>query len=443
MSVQTRLHCPECKGRLAPVSPAELRCTACGRTIPAADGVADFLGGAVPPASDPHRYGADPSIGEAPIGGLPGLVRGAAGNRWPGSLGEVLELGCGIGQMTEALVAAEPMRGLLAIDSAIDSVRSCRQRLLSRGLPGDLRPDFAALSGSQNAIRDSVADTVLGVDVMARIGDLRGFLATVHRVLRPGGRAWFVVSNRRYRQALCHAMAEAVAQNFARDRTWDDDTRGAIATVARSRLLLVHQGDTRFLAGLERKHLFDSEVLEDLAKEVGFATAEMIPLSPDPFGADSVREFCVAAGLPETFAHELAALAASAGQPFFGLLGHQDSSDSMLFWLTKDTVPAVQIFSARPKPALPVFTDACTAAGLDPLGFHELRHSYASMLVNAGCPLPYVAAQLGHSDTRMVEKHYGHLAPNAMADSIRSLMPKLGLMDAPKVAGLKIGGSAG
>jgi hypothetical protein len=125
----------------------------------------------------------------------------------------------------------------------------------------------------------------------------------------------------------------------------------------------VHQGDTRFLAGLERKHLFDSEVLEDLAKEVGFATAEMIPLSPDPFGADSVREFCVAAGLPETFAHELAALAASAGQPFFGLLGHQDSSDSMLFWLTKDTVPAVQIFSARPKPAAPAFTGAYTAGG--------------------------------------------------------------------------------
>jgi integrase len=87
--------------------------------------------------------------------------------------------------------------------------------------------------------------------------------------------------------------------------------------------------------------------------------------------------------------------------------------------------------------------DACTTAGLDPLGFHELRHSYASMLVNAGCPLAYVAAHLGHSDTRMVEKHYGHLAPNAMADSIRALMPKLGLTDAPKVAPLEIGGSAG
>jgi hypothetical protein len=42
----------------------------------------------------------------------------------------------------------------------------------------------------------------------------------------------------------------------------------------------------------------------------------------------------------------------------------------------------------------------------------------------------------------MVEKHYGHLAPSALADSIRALMPKLGLMGAPKVATLKIGGVA-
>jgi len=82
---------------------------------------------------------------------------------------------------------------------------------------------------------------------------------------------------------------------------------------------------------------------------------------------------------------------------------------------------------------------ACVAACLDTLSFHELRHSYASMLVNAGCPLAYVAAQLGHTDTRMVEKHYGHLAPNALADSIRALMPKLGLTEQPKVEPLKFG----
>jgi hypothetical protein len=38
----------------------------------------------------------------------------------------------------------------------------------------------------------------------------------------------------------------------------------------------------------------------------------------------------------------------------------------------------------------------------------------------------------------MVEKHYGHLAPNALADAVRKLMPDLGLVKRPKVAGLKI-----
>jgi integrase len=86
--------------------------------------------------------------------------------------------------------------------------------------------------------------------------------------------------------------------------------------------------------------------------------------------------------------------------------------------------------------------EACTAAGLAPLTFHELRHTYASMLVNKGVPLAYVAAQLGHSGTRMVEQHYGHLAPNAMAESIRTLAPLLGITDDPKVAALKISGGA-
>jgi len=88
-----------------------------------------------------------------------------------------------------------------------------------------------------------------------------------------------------------------------------------------------------------------------------------------------------------------------------------------------------------------LMAQACKDAKLEPLTFHELRHSYASMLVNAGCPLAYVAAQLGHSDTRMVEKHYGHLAPSAMADAIRAALPALGLVDLPKVAGLRIQGA--
>jgi hypothetical protein len=41
-------------------------------------------------------------------------------------------------------------------------------------------------------------------------------------------------------------------------------------------------------------------------------------------------------------------------------------------------------------------------------------------------PLLVVAQNLGHSDTRMVEKHYGHLAPSFIADTIRAAAPTFG-----------------
>ena len=54
------------------------------------------------------------------------------------------------------------------------------------------------------------------------------------------------------------------------------------------------------------------------------------------------------------------------------------------------------------------------------VNFHSLRHTWASLSVMAGMPLMVVAKNMGHADTRMVEKHYGHLAPNFIADAIRA-----------------------
>ena len=65
----------------------------------------------------------------------------------------------------------------------------------------------------------------------------------------------------------------------------------------------------------------------------------------------------------------------------------------------------------------------------DGLSFHELRHTYASTLIMATVPLTVVAQQLGHRDTRMVDKHYGHLAKQYVTDTIRNLSPKLNLVD--------------
>ncbi len=81
---------------------------------------------------------------------------------------------------------------------------------------------------------------------------------------------------------------------------------------------------------------------------------------------------------------------------------------------------------------------ACIAAEIPAVTFHELRHTYASSLVNRGVPLAYVAEQLGHSNTRMVERHYGHLCPSAKADSIRLLAPVLGFGGEVQVQPLEI-----
>src|SRR5262249_35582312 len=72
---------------------------------------------------------------------------------------------------------------------------------------------------------------------------------------------------------------------------------------------------------------------------------------------------------------------------------------------------------------------ACAAARIEPpVNFHGLRHTYASRLSMRGVPLAVIAAQLGHADTRMVEKHYGHLAPSYVADTVRAAFGTLGIV---------------
>lgn len=60
--------------------------------------------------------------------------------------------------------------------------------------------------------------------------------------------------------------------------------------------------------------------------------------------------------------------------------------------------------------------------------FHILRHTYASTLAMRGVPMGVIAAQLGHADTRMTEKHYAHLSPNYIAETVRAALPTFGIV---------------
>jgi integrase len=77
-------------------------------------------------------------------------------------------------------------------------------------------------------------------------------------------------------------------------------------------------------------------------------------------------------------------------------------------------------------------------ARISPLvNFHALRHTWASLAVMNGVPLLVVAKNLGHADTRMVERHYGHLAPSFVRDAIRAGAPKFGFAETSNVRPLR------
>ena len=63
--------------------------------------------------------------------------------------------------------------------------------------------------------------------------------------------------------------------------------------------------------------------------------------------------------------------------------------------------------------------------------FHDLRHTFATLLAMNGTSLQLIANQLGHSGTRMAEKHYAHFSPSYVATTIRANKPSY----APTVPG--------
>jgi len=103
------------------------------------------------------------------------------------------------------------------------------------------------------------------------------------------------------------------------------------------------------------------------------------------------------------------------GSALFRELTTGKTGDELLF-VRRDRRPWGKNHHVRP------LLKACQIAKVRPaVAFHELRHTYASHLAQAGVDLLTISKLLGHADTRVTAKHYAHLADRTLAAAVNKL----------------------
>jgi integrase len=87
----------------------------------------------------------------------------------------------------------------------------------------------------------------------------------------------------------------------------------------------------------------------------------------------------------------------------------------------------VGLLQRRRQPALEVnferrvFHRIFAKAGLRRIRFHDLRHTFASRLLQNGESPAYVKEQMGHHSIKVTVDIYGHLVPGANRDAVDRL----------------------
>jgi integrase len=105
------------------------------------------------------------------------------------------------------------------------------------------------------------------------------------------------------------------------------------------------------------------------------------------------------------------------GAAFFGEMIAGRTGDSVVF-LRHDGEPWGKSHQAR------LMIEACKVAKIQPaIGFHELRHTYASLLAQSGADLLTISKLLGHADTRITSRHYAHLCDTTLRNAVVSHLP--------------------
>jgi integrase len=68
-----------------------------------------------------------------------------------------------------------------------------------------------------------------------------------------------------------------------------------------------------------------------------------------------------------------------------------------------------------------VFSQLLEKADVPKMRFHDIRHTFASLLLQQGAPIHYVKDQMGHASITTTVDTYGHVMPNANRNAVNKL----------------------
>ena len=193
--------------------------------------------------------------------------------------------------------------------------------------------------------------------------------------------------------ALNHAWHE---QKIASDAAWRPVTAFKEADAARVRYLTIAEAQRLMNAAEDDLRKLVRAALATGARFGELAAATVGDFNPDGGGTLHIRTSKSGKGRHIVLTEEGLTL-------FSGLAAGHSPRDRLL--PKADGSRWLKSHQTRP------MKEACKNGKIDPpASFHVLRHTYASLMIMNGAPLMVVARNLGHADTRMVERHYGHLA---------------------------------
>ncbi|WP_338835036.1 tyrosine-type recombinase/integrase [Neomoorella humiferrea] len=97
------------------------------------------------------------------------------------------------------------------------------------------------------------------------------------------------------------------------------------------------------------------------------------------------------------------------------LLYGPEYKDNGLVFCQADREP---MYPDTPSSWFPVFLEKI---GLPRLNFHYLRHTHASLLLQAGVDIKIISERLGHSSIRITYDIYSHLMPGMQKEAVNRL----------------------